>query len=223
MKAIKKLKEARFMFRKKKAEEASVEELEDALEKAVSKLSPKEEEEFEEEEEEEEGKETNKSEEPDFEHLSKSLIEGVDEETVEAFPLIKSLVTSLENQIVDLTKGIIYLSDRVEEVEEKLSDNQTLNHKQAKLVSSISKSVREIGDAPLPRKSYLGKNLEIIRKSEGVETKVEISKAESLSRLTALHKAGKIDLAEVTTLEGRIQKDQPIPEKFQELILGSDK
>jgi len=222
------------MFRKKEDEEVSVEELEDALEKAVSKLSPEKElkksqreedaEEYDEEEEEEDKEEeTSKSEEPDFEHLSKSLVDEVDEEAIEAFPLIKSLVTSLEGQITDLTKGIIYLSDRVEEVEEKLSDNQSVTHKQARLVSSISKSVREIGNAPMPRKSYLGKNLEITRKSGSGETKVEISKSESLNRLTALHKAGKIDLAEVTTLEGRIQKDQPIPEKFQELILSLEK
>lgn len=222
--------------------EISAEELEKSLGIALEEIAkakakkappePPEEEEDEEGEEDEDEEEYEASEEePDFEALSKSLEKSVAEGSREAsdildgIPFVKSLVESLEKQIVELVKAIIYLSDKVEDVDgkmtklgSKIEKSEKVNEIQAQLVKSVSENVRKIGEAPLPRKAALSQ-IDIMRKSEaGVDEKVTLTKSEALDKLTELHKSGKLTLMEVISTEARIQKGMEIPDRVRNLL-----
>lgn len=222
--------------------EVSAEELEKSLEMALQNLAKaktkpvkepedEEDEEDEDEEDEDEGEGWKSEREPDFEALSKSLEESVASEDQEAsevidgIPFVKALVNSLEEQIVELVKAIIYLSDKVENVEKKVSKVGTrleksveVNEIQAQLVKSVSETVRKIGEAPLPRKAAITQ-LEIMKKSDtGEEHKVALSKSEALEKVTELHREGRLTLAEVISTEARIQKGMEIPENVRNLL-----
>jgi len=215
-----------------KEPEDSQEELEKALAIALEKIEkakkvdlPPVEEEDEDEEDEEEILPTKKSEEPDFEALSKSLEESVAEkdedasEVLDGIPFVKALTETLEDQVVELVKAIVYLSEKVEGIEEKVEKSQAVTMSEAKLIKSVSENLRKIGETPFPRKAKIN-NLEIMRKSAtGEEEKTVLSKAEALTKLTQLHREGKISLVDSITSEGRIQKGIELPENIRNLLI----
>jgi len=218
-----------------KALDSALESLEKS--KKVSKkddgqeAEPKDQEENEEtDEDEEEDEEYEKSEdEPDFESLSKSIPDAINEneeasEVVDAMPFVKALVDSVEDQMVELTKAVLYLSDKIEDIESSMKKSGKVNVAQAKLVKSISESVREIGGTAQPRKAYLGKNITLLKKSdgEGQDETIEMSKGQVMSGLTELHKSNKITLDEVIKYEAYVNAGRELPESLT-LQLASTK
>jgi len=225
--------------------DATPEELEKALataletiEKANSEKTPPEEDEEDEEEEEEEGAtkkskktgnpcgKTKKSvKEPDFEELNKSIEEGVEENDEEAsdalngIPFVKALVETLDGQMIELVKAITYLAKKIETVEDKLGKSEKVTIEEAKLVKSISETIRKIGETPLPRQAKINQ-IEIIKKSgtEAMGEKTTITKGQAVIKLTELFKANKINLVESTKLEEIIQKGLPVPDKYLKLM-----
>jgi len=162
--------------------------------------------------------------EPDFEALSKSLGEAVEEEEetsdiLDAVPFVKALVDALDEQITDLIKAIVFLSDKVDGVEGKLEKSSKIEVAQAKLVKSMSETMRKVGETTRPIKSNLGRNFKVMRKSEtGEETEITLSKADALDKLTTLHQAGKLELGEVVVLEEKIQKGLQLPNRYTKLL-----
>jgi len=198
-------------------------------------LPPIDEEDEEDEEEEEEGlkvkaKKAKKSEaakksegdddeEPDFEELSKGLEEEVlereekaTEEILDAVPFIKALFDTLENQMCKMVEGIVYLTDEQKKIKKELRKSSEIDVAQAKLIKSMSENMRKMGETPLPRKSVLGQNFEIIQKagSDSEEKKFSFTKLQAIDKLTALCKADEITLEELTKAEWRIQKGVPL-------------
>ncbi|KKN02804.1 hypothetical protein LCGC14_1113990 [marine sediment metagenome] len=218
-------------------DETTPEELEKALDIALSKLEkankappPPADEEDDKDEEEEKRKEKEKlaakksEEEPDFEELSKSLEESVAEkdedasDVLDGIPFVKSLVSSLDGQLVELVKAVVYLSDKVEAIEAHMEETGDLNKSEAKLIKSISENIRKMSETPLPRKAKISE-IEIMKKSEtGEEIKGTMTKAMALVKLTELHKADKISLKEVVACEGQIQRGVAVPENIQALL-----
>ena len=222
-------------------EEVETEDLEKALDTALEELEkshlPEVDEDEDEDEEEEESKkrfpkkvkksrevEEPEIEEPDFESLSKSLSESIEEEedasdVLDGIPFVKAMIDSLDDQISEMIKAIVFLSDKIDEVGEKLEKSGKVGVAQAMLVKSISQTVRQIGETPQPLKSFLGKNIKILRKSEsGEETRVDMSKADALEKLTELHKAGKVELKDVINYESRIQRGVELPQPIMKLL-----
>ena len=223
-------------------EEVKTEDLEKALDNALEimgKATPLEVNEDEDEDEDEAGEEEesvkkfpkkavkkvkkSEVEEPDFEALSKSLSESIEEEgasdVLDGIPFVKAMMDSLDDQISEMIKAVVYLSDRIGEIDEKLEKSGAVGAAQAKLVKSISQTVRQIGETPQPLKSFLGKNIKILRKSEtGEEGSFEMSKSEALEKLTELHRAGKIELRDVTVYESRIQNGAELPPQIMKLL-----
>jgi len=217
-------------------EEVDGEELEKALESALevlnkagkNKKAPRQdEEEDEDEEDDEEGngfKYRKSHDEPDFEELSKSIMEQVveDEEAekvIDASPFIKSMVESLEGQLLEFMKAVVDLTDRTESVERRLRKSEKIEVAQAALVKSISQNVRGMAETPQPLRTDLGRNFTVLRKSgEGKTKKVELSKAQAMTKLTELHQAGKISLKDAVSLESRIQNGAELPENVTELL-----
>ncbi len=160
----------------------------------------------------------------DFQKLSKSLEEGVLEkeddaqEVIDALPFVKALMDTQEEQLSEVIKAIVYVADKVDAVNQRLDKSEKINVAEAKLLKSVSESVRQIGEAPFPRKSDIGKPFEIIKKSEDGEKKIAFTKAEALEKLTTLCKSDKITLEEMIMVEGRFNKGMEIPEKFQNLL-----
>lgn len=185
----------------------------------------------EEEETDDEGKEgVNKSvKEPDFESLAKSIPEVIGEnkeasEVVDAMPFVKALVDSVEDQLVEMTKAILYLSDKIETIEAGSKSDRDITVAQAKLVKSISTSIREIGGKVSPRKAFLGSKITILKKSEdGKEEPVELTKSQAAQGLTELHKSGKIGLTEVIKYEGYINNGRQLPDSVNELLVSANK
>ncbi len=223
-------------------DDVSQEDLEKALDTALEemhkankkdKVVPSNEEDEEDEEEEAEkdfgkkSKKTEKSENEDdidFQKLSKSLEEGVLEkegdaqEVIDAVPFVKALMDTQEEQLSEVIKAIVYVADKVDAVNQRLDKSEKINVAEAKLLKSVSESVRQIGEAPFPRKSDIGKPFEIIKKSEDGEKKINFTKAEALEKLTILCKSDKITLEEMIMVEGRFNKGMEIPAKFQNLL-----
>jgi len=225
-----------------KSEDVNPIELEEALGKALVEattkakkkepLPPIDEEDEEDEEEEMEGeikakkaKKAKKSEgdddeEPDFEALSKGLEEDIlereekaTEEIIDAVPFVKALIDSLDSQIGELIKAIVYLSDEQVKIKKSLRKSGDLDVAQAKLIKSMSENMRKMGETPLPRKSVLGQNFEIIQKAggNGNEDKIfSLTKLQAIDKLTELCKSDKITLEELTKAEWRIQKGVPL-------------
>ncbi len=126
---------------------------------------------------------------------------------------------SLETQLTEMVKAIVVVSDKVDDVSERLEKSEKIVVAEAKLIKSVSENLRKIGEAPLPRKSVLGEGLQIIEKSEtGEEKTVTMSNADALSKVTELCKADKITLEEAITAEGRINKGQEVPERIKSLL-----
>ena len=224
-------------------DDVSQEDLEKALDTALEemhkankkdKVVPSDEEDDEDEEEEKEkdfgkksAKKSKKSENEDdidFQKLSKSLEEGVLEkegdaqEVIDAVPFVKALMDTQEEQLSEVIKAIVYVADKVDAVNQRLDKSEKINVAEAKLLKSVSESVRQIGEAPFPRKSDIGKPFEIIKKSEDGEKKINFTKAEALEKLTILCKSDKITLEEMIMVEGRFNKGMEIPAKFQNLL-----
>jgi len=220
-------------------EEVKTEDLEKALDNALEELGKAKAPDFEEEDEEEEAEEEetaklpkkkiakkSKTKEPDFESLSKSLSESLEEDeeasdVLNGIPFVKAMMDSLDDQISEMIKAVIFLSDKIDDIDERLEKSGKVNFVQAKLVKSISQTVREMGETSQPLKSYLGKNVnfKILRKGEdGKETPVDMSKSQALEKLTELRKAGKIDLKDVIIYESRIQKGVDLPEPLIKLL-----
>jgi len=169
-------------------DEVSQEELEKALDTALETMNkaatkkappvPVDEEDEEDEKEEKEGyvkkseaKKSEGEEDVDFLELSKSLEEGVHEkdenaqEVIDAVPFVKALMDTQEEQLTEVIKAIVYVSDKVDQIGGKLEKSEAINAAQAKLIKSMSENMRAIGNTPLTRKSVLGQGLEIIKKS----------------------------------------------------------
>ena len=145
-------------------------------------------------------------------------------EVLNALPFVKALVDSMETQLVEVLKALVQQSDKIDEMGERLEKAEEIAIAEAKLIKSISGTVREMGDeVTTPIKSQLGKHLTIVRKSEGeADKKMELTKSEALAKLTTLCKSKKITLKEVISLESKIQKGQEIPEKIQELLVSNE-
>jgi len=218
-------------------------ELEKALDTALESLqkaAPEEEdEEYEEEDEPEEeetpappakkkmsAKKSKEKEDENFEALAKSLpdaLEGDEEasDVLDAMPFIKSLIDTLEEQMTALVKAIVNISDKVDGIEESLTKSQNLEVASAKVLKSLRKEVKEIGDLPNPPKSLINKNLKIMRKSDGNgngKKSLEMKPVEVLDKISTLCKSGKISLEQATTAESRIQKGIPLSEGLMQLI-----
>jgi len=165
-------------------------------------------------------KSENDNEEPDFEQLSKGLEEDLLEkeedatqEIIDAVPFVKALIDSLDNQISELIKAIVYLSDEQVKIKKSLRKSGELDVAQAKLIKSMSENMRKMGETPLPRKSVLGQNFEIIQKAgdDGSgEKRFSLTKLQAIDKLTELCKTDKITLEELTKAEWRIQKGVPL-------------
>jgi len=158
-------------------------------------------------------------EEPDFEELSKGLEEEMLErdekatdEMIDAVPFIKALFDTLENQVCNLVEAVIYVSDEQKKFKKELKKSVEINVAQAKLIKSMSENMRKMGETPLPRKSVLGQNFEIIQKSGdgNGEKKFSLTKLQAIDKLTELCKSDKITLEELTKAEWRIQKGVPL-------------
>jgi hypothetical protein len=227
----------------------SSEELEKALDNALgtqiedlekAKKTPKkttEEEPEEEPEPEEEGynkemdnkEKVNKSDkEPDFEALSKSLPETIEEneeakEVVDAMPFVKALVDTVENQLVELTKAVVYFSEKLEEIEGKVNNSDKIGRAEAKLVKSISERIDEIGGQVNPTKSFLGEKITIMKKSEGGEEEISLTKSEAMDGLTELCKSEKINMLDVTKYESMINNGRQLPESVIKMISSTKK
>ncbi len=194
------------------------------LRKAKKAKAPEKEESFEDEDEDEDYEKS--EDEPDFEKLSKSIPDTLGEdkdagEVLDGMPFVKALVDTLEDQFVEMTKAVLHLSDKLETVEEKLAKAEKLNIAQAKLVKSISQGVQTIGGTSNMPKSFLGKNVSIMRKS--VETGengsgVEMKKSEVFTKLQLLVKSGDLDLQESIIAEGRINSGKPLQENVVALL-----
>lgn len=191
-------------------------------------VDEKDEDEPEEEEEKEEKKPKKRAkksdDEPNLPSLSKSLDEMIEEndeaaQMMDASPFIKAMVQGVESQLTDFAKSILYLGEKIESIEKLIAAGQKLEVAQAKMVKSISSEMKKIGDVPMPKKAFLGKNLEIVRKAaDGSESKMEMTKSDALTKLTELHKAGKLELKDVTVLEARINNGHPIPDRYLPLF-----
>jgi len=170
-------------------------------------------------------KSENDDEEPDFEQLSKGLEEDLLEkeedatqEIIDAVPFVKALIDSLDNQISELIKAIVYLSDEQVKIKKSLRKSGDLDVAQAKLIKSMSENMRKMGETPLPRKSILGKNFEIIQKAgDGGEKIFSLTKLQAIDRLTELCKTDKISLEELQKAEWRIQKGVPLEGELDHL------
>jgi len=197
-----------------------------------------EEDEEDEEEEEEEGKTKGKKfktekakkseyddEGPDFEELSKGLEEDLLEreekttqEIIDAVPFVKALIDSLDNQVSELIKAVVYLSDEQVKIRKELRKSSEIDVAQAKLVKSMSENLRKMGETSLPRKSILGKNFEIIQKASGSEEKrFSLTKLQAIDKLTELCKTDEITLEELQKAEWRIQKGVPLEGELDHL------
>lgn len=172
--------------------------------------------------------EVNKSEdELDFDSLSKSIPEILEEDSeasdvVDAIPFVKALVDSVDGQLVELTKAIVYLADKVETLEATVNKNNGINKAQAELVKSISERVGEMGGQVMPRKAFIGKKITIMKKSDGEEDEtIELTKSQALEGLTELCKSNKLDMYQVAQFESIINQGRELPESVTKLIAST--
>lgn len=182
-----------------------------------------------EEEDTKEAKGVKKSEDDlDFEALSKSIPETLEEDeeasqVVDAMPFVKALVDSVDEQIVELTKAVIYLADKLETIEESIAKNNEIDRTQAQLVKSISERIGVIGNEVRPLKADLGK-ITILKKSDGEEDQpIELTKSEAMDGLTELCKSKKLDMYDVAKYEGYINTGRQLPESVIQLIASTKK
>jgi hypothetical protein len=224
-------------------EEATSEELEKALDVALEDLSKadkkkkkvvkkdfdedeneEDDEEFDEDEDDEEEEEYQKSGEPEYEALSKSIEDSLNSDpdssdVLEVTPFLKSLVRRLDDQITDLTKAMVYQAEEIKDLRKSLRKKEGMEVAQAKLVKSISTRMEAIGGTVLPRKSLLGDKIQIMRKSiEGGEERASLTKSEALSKLPKLVNEGKISIQDSIKFESRIQKGIPLPNDVMTLM-----
>ncbi len=170
-------------------------------------------------------KKSRDNDEPDFEALSKSLPERINEdeeaaETMDGTPFLKALVDTLDEQILELTKAVVCLSDELSDMRKDLRKSRNLEVAQAKLVKSTYENIRGMSETTLPRKAAIS-NLQIIRKSgtgaEGEKT-LEMNKSQALDKLTDLCKAGKLDVREVATCESLLNRNKSLPKHIEALV-----
>ena len=165
----------------------------------------------------------------DFEALSKSIPEILEEDedaskVVDAMPFVKALVDSVDEQIVELTKAVIYLADKLENIEESIAKNNEIDRTQAKLVKSISERIGVIGSEVQPRKAFLGSKITILKKSDGEDDQeIELTKSEAKDGLTELCKSGTMNMNDVTKYESYINNGRELPESVIRLIASTKK
>ena len=124
-----------------------------------------------------------------------------------------------EEQLSEVIKAIVYVANKVDAVNERLDKSEKIDFAGAKLLKSVSETVRQMGEAPIPRKSNIGKPFEIIKKSEDGEKEISMTKAEALEKLSSLCKSDKITLEELIMVEGRFNKGMEIPARIQKLLV----
>jgi len=133
----------------------------------------------------------------DIEPFLRSLVKGIDEK----FAAVNAAVSTMQKSIKDvaaLSKAQVQFAVASAEMQKAVRD-----------------TVEKIGDAPVPSRSVLRKSGD---RFEAVEAASALSRVEILDKAMKLCKAGKLDVLDVTKIEGRLNKNIPLDERHVALI-----
>ena len=169
--------------------------------------------------------------EPDFEKVSKSITENMEEDegarqVLDAVPFMKALVDRIEDQFTEMIKAIVDMGDRIETIESGmtgLEKSKAVTTASAKLLKSIRADLKAIGDTPQPRKSVLSDKLVILNKSGNGDQKnvSPLTKSQALDKVGVLFRNNKIDLKTATVAESRIQQGFPLQPEVEALLTAN--
>jgi hypothetical protein len=196
-----------------------------ALEKAKKPEPPEDEESGDEEED-----ETDEEEEEEGPHMKKSLPDFVGEESEEAAaamdvePFLKALTAGiqkyLDRSFENLHKSLVGKINAVGELTKSMGKATLVA---AEMQKSIRDVVYKIGKTPIPSGTVLRKSGDRFEVDPADKPEGGYDKVATLQKSYELLKSGKIDILMATKIEGRVQKNLPLPQEVAALFAEGGK
>lgn len=160
------------------------------------------------------------------EEVSKAVEGSIEEElekseedvsvAMDAEPFLRKMVNGVDRRINEVNGSVEALSKSVADLMDMQKATARMMAAYGDLQKSTAETVEAIGNTPIPSGSVLGAKSTKFEKSTPDDT--GMTKDTILAKALKLAGEGKISGRDLTKLEGRVNRGQPIPESIQALL-----
>lgn len=158
--------------------------------------------------------------------VSKAVEDSIEEElekseddvsvAMDAEPFLRQMVNGVDRRIDGVNESVATLSKAVEDLMDMQKATARMMAAYGDLQKSTAEAVEVIGNTPIPSGSVLGtKGTKFEKSTSDVPA---MNKDAILTKALKLASEGKISGRDLTKLEGRVNRNQPIPESIQALL-----